>query len=126
MNNINIKQLENRLISTPFQQKEIKASQNKNFEDVLKKIQSNNEEIKFSKHAVERMGARNIELNSNDVEKLQKAFKKAEEKGVKEALIVIGDKGFIASVKNKTVITTMTSDQIKENVFTNIDGAVIL
>lgn len=126
MNSINIKQLENRLISTPFQQKEIKASQNKNFEDVLKKIQSNNEEIKFSKHAVERMGARNIELNSNDVEKLQKAFKKAEEKGVKEALIVIGDKGFIASVKNKTVITTMTSDQIKENVFTNIDGAVIL
>lgn len=126
MNNINIKQLENRLISTPFQQKEIKASQNKNFEDVLKKIQSNNEEIKFSKHAVERMGARNIELNSNDVEKLQKAFEKAEEKGVKEALIVIGDKGFIASVKNKTVITTMTSDQIKENVFTNIDGAVIL
>ena len=126
MNSINIKQLENRLISTPFQQKEIKASQNKNFEDVLKKIQSNNEEIKFSKHAVERMGARNIELNSNDVEKLQKAFEKAEEKGVKEALIVIGDKGFIASVKNKTVITTMTSDQIKENVFTNIDGAVIL
>ena len=126
MNSINIKQLENRLISTPFQQKEIKASQNKNFEDVLKKIQSNNEEIKFSKHAVERMGARNIELNSNDVEKLQMAFKKAEEKGVKEALIVIGDKGFIASVKNKTVITTMTSDQIKENVFTNIDGAVIL
>jgi len=126
MNNINIKQLENRLINTSLQQKEIKTSQNKNFEDILKKIQANNEEIKFSKHAVERMDTRNIELDSEDVQKLQNAFKKAEEKGVKEALIIIGDKGFIASVKNKTVVTTMTSDQIKENVFTNIDGAVIL
>ncbi|WP_077367458.1 TIGR02530 family flagellar biosynthesis protein [Anaerosalibacter sp. Marseille-P3206] len=126
MNSINIKQLENRLINTSLQPKEIKTSQNKNFEDILKKIQANNEEIKFSKHAVERMDTRNIELDSEDVQKLQKAFKKAEEKGVKEALIIIGDKGFIASVKNKTVVTTMTRDQIKENVFTNIDGAVIL
>ena len=126
MNNINIKQLENRLINTSIQQKNIKTTQNKNFGDILKKIQSNNDEIKFSKHAVERMDDRNIKLNSNEVEKLQTAFRKAEEKGVKEALIVIGDKSFTASVKNKTVVTTMTSDQIKENVFTNIDGAVIL
>lgn len=36
------------------------------------------------------------------------------------------DKAFIASVKNKTIITAASGEQLKENIFTNIDGAVIL
>ena len=126
MNGINIKQLETRLINTSLQKPNIKVNQSKNFEDVLKKIQSNNDEIKFSKHAIDRMNERDVKLDGDEVVKLEEAFKKAEEKGINEALILIGDKGFIASVRNKTVITTISNDKLKENVFTNIDGAVIL
>mgnify|MGYP000902514926 CR=1 FL=1 len=121
MNDISIRQLENRLINTSLK-RPINAINNKQFEDV----QSKDEMIKFSKHAIERMESRNIELNEKDLDSIKSAFKKAEEKGIKDALIIIGDKGFIASIKNKTIITSMTSNQIKDNVFTNIDGAVIL
>ena len=72
------------------------------------------------------MNERDVKLDGDEVVKLEEAFKKAEEKGINEALILIGDKGFIASVRNKTVITTISNDKLKENVFTNIDGAVIL
>jgi len=126
MNDINIRQLESRLINTSSQKQNIKVNQSKQFADVLKKIQSNNDEIKFSKHAIDRMNERDVKLNRDEVVKLEEAFKKAEEKGINEALILIGDKGFIASVRNKTVITTIVNDKLKENVFTNIDGAVIL
>lgn len=126
MNDINIRQLESRLINTSSQKQNIKVNQSKNFEDVLKKIQSNNGEIKFSKHAIDRMNERDVKLDGDEAVKLEEAFKKAEEKGINEALILIGDKGFIASIKNKTVITTISNDKLKENVFTNIDGAVIL
>jgi hypothetical protein len=32
---------------------------------------------------------------------------------------------FVVSIKNKTVITAMETDQMKEGVFTQIDSAVI-
>ena len=98
----------------------------KSFEAVLEQIQNKDYEIKFSKHAVNRMGKRDIELDGDELNRLKTAFHKAEEKGVKDALILIGDKAFIASIKNKTVITTVSKEQLKESVFTNIDGAVII
>lgn len=126
MNRINIKQLESRLInsSTPINDKQVNS--NKNFKEILEKVQEKNEEIKFSKHALERMDSRDVKLNLEEVKKIEMAFKKAEEKGVKDAFILLGDKGFIASIENKTVITSITNEELKENIFTNIDGAVIL
>lgn len=126
MNRINIKQLESRLInsSTPINDKQVNS--NKNFKEILEKVQEKSEEIKFSKHALERMDSRDVKLNLEEVKKIEMAFKKAEEKGVKDAFILLGDKGFIASIENKTVITSITNEELKENIFTNIDGAVIL
>lgn len=97
----------------------------KSFQEVLDGI-SKKEEIKFSKHALERLRVRNINLSKTDIGKINGAIEKAEEKGVDEALILMDDKAFIASVKNRTIITAATNEQLKENVFTNIDGAVIV
>lgn len=124
MNNIQIKRLESQIISSS--QKNIQKKSNKNFQEVLRNAQKNSGEIKFSKHALNRMDNRNIKLDSNEMDRLKNGFDKAEEKGVKDALILMGDKAFIASIKNKTVITTVNQDQLKDNVFTNIDGAVIV
>lgn len=83
-------------------------------------------EVKFSKHAMERLQTRNIKLSREDINKINEAVNKAAEKGVKETLIIMGNSAFIANVKNKTIITAATEDNLKNNVFTNIDGAVII
>ncbi len=98
----------------------------RSFEEVLQQINSNKNNIKFSKHAVERMGSRNINLNDAEYAKLENAMSKAQNKGIKEALILMDNKAFIASIKSRTIITTTNSDKMDDNVFTNIDGAVII
>ena len=124
MNNIQIKRLESQIINSS--QKNISNKSNKSFEAILQKAQDANEDIKFSKHALDRMDNRNIKLNSREMDRLKTGFHKAEAKGVKDALILMEDKAFIASIKNKTIITTINSEQLKDNVFTNIDGAVVV
>lgn len=126
MNKIDIRQLESRLINSSFQTEKIQKDTSKNFREILEKSQNKNDEIKFSKHVLERMDSRDIKLDLDEVNKLEKGFKKAEEKGIRDALIIVGNKGFIVSIENKTIITTVINEQLKENVFTNIDGAVIL
>ncbi|MGB3367870.1 MAG: TIGR02530 family flagellar biosynthesis protein [Acidaminobacteraceae bacterium] len=95
------------------------------FQDVLNKIESGGK-IKFSKHAASRLEKRNISLSANDIQKLEGAVEKAEKKGIKDALIVMDQNIFIASVKNKTIVTASTEADMEEKVFTNIDGAVIV
>lgn len=82
--------------------------------------------VKFSGHAINRLQNRKIELSSENIDRLNKAIDKAGEKGAKESLVIMDDLALIVSVKNKTVITALNGDSIKENVFTNIDSAVIV
>ncbi|WP_054694430.1 TIGR02530 family flagellar biosynthesis protein [Syntrophomonas palmitatica] len=83
-------------------------------------------QLKFSQHAQQRLQARNIELSSSDMEKLEQAVGKAREKGSRDSLIIMNDLALLVSVKNNTVITAVDGQNIKENVFTNIDSAVIV
>ena len=126
MNDIHIKQLENRLINSSPINSSYKKTEQKNFEEILGRAQRQNDEIKFSKHAITRMNTRDIALSNEEMDRLKSGFNRAEEKGVKDAIILMGDKAFIASIKNKTIITTVNKEQLKNNVFTNIDGAVIV
>lgn len=123
-NNLNIKRLENKLISTNKVKNNVKKE--KSFDEILENLQSRDLEIKFSKHASERLNIRNVNLNNDELNRLKAAFKKAESKGVKDALIIMDDKAFIANISNKVIVTTINKEQLKENVFTNIDGAVII
>lgn len=102
------------------------ADSAKSFDSVLQEELFKQTEIKFSKHAMERLQARNISLSKDDIGRINSAVNKAAEKGVKETLIIMGNAAFIASVRNKTIITAATEDNLKNNVFTNIDGAVII
>lgn len=82
--------------------------------------------IRFSNHALERMTSRGISFKPEDMVRLNEAIEKAADKGSKETLVLMGDNALIVSVKNKTVVTTMGREAMKENVFTNIDSTVIL
>lgn len=81
--------------------------------------------LQFSKHAQSRLDSRNVSLNSEDMTKLENAVTKAEAKGSNDSLVLLRDMAFIVNVRNRTVVTTMTNDSMKEHVFTKIDSAII-
>lgn len=82
--------------------------------------------IKFSSHAQQRIKSRNINFGDQELGRLQNAVNKARDKGARESLILMGDMALVVSIKNSTVITALDGESIKENVFTNIDSAVVL
>lgn len=109
----------------PTVQPTAEQSKNNSFNAVLNKIQST-DQVKFSKHAIDRLNARNIELSSDDMSRINSGVDRAKNKGVRDALIMMDNKVFVASVQNKTIITAAMDEQLKDSVFTNIDGAVIV
>lgn len=80
--------------------------------------------FKLSKHAQSRIVSREIEIKGTDLEKLEQAIKKAEAKGSNESLVLLKDKMFLVSVKNRTIISVFDSQNLEKNVFTNIDSVV--
>ena len=100
------------------------------FEEVLRKkqIQSvlDNSELKFSKHAVNRITDRKIQLTDAQNIRLENGVKQASEKGITESLVLVDSLAFIVNVPNKTVVTAMDQTETSSNIFTNIDGAVII
>lgn len=96
------------------------------FDSILRQKQKENEEIKFSKHAEYRLRFRNISLTPSQKDRMMEAVAKAESKGVKDTLVLMDDLAFVVNIRNRTVITAVNSSELKENVFTNIDGAVII
>ena len=95
------------------------------FSEILSQQLNKNTEVKFSKHAESRLNTRNINLTDEQRGKLNEAINKAGEKNVKDSLVMMDDIAFVVNVKEKNVVTVMNKDEMKNNVFTNIDGAVI-
>lgn len=81
--------------------------------------------LKFSAHATRRLATRNIELSSEQLDLLEEAVEKARAKGGRETLILLDDVALVVSVANRTVITAIDGENLRENVFTQIDSAVI-
>jgi len=84
------------------------------------------EAVRFSQHAQERLKARNINFSASDLANLEGAVNSVAQKGGKESLVMMGDAALVVSVKNRTVVTALDKQQMKGNVFTNIDSAVII
>lgn len=81
--------------------------------------------LKFSKHALGRLNDRNIRLNTEQLERLNDGARKAGQKGIRDSLVIVDQLAFIVNVPNQTVVTAMDSTATDENIFTNINGAVI-
>ena len=73
-----------------------------------------------------RLSERDIHLTDEELRKINSAVSQAEGKGIRDALILMDDKVFIANVKSRTIVTAAVEKHLKDNVFTNIDGAVIV
>jgi len=97
----------------------------RSFADVLEDKQKEVSVPKFSKHAVNRLSERNIEISEGLMERLSAGMQAAGQKGINESLVMVDQLAFIVNVKNQTVITALDGNETDQNVFTNIDGAVI-
>ncbi len=99
------------------------------FNDILKQksqIMIPRQDLRFSKHAAGRLEERNIALSDEQMVRLNDAARKASEKGIKESLVIVDSLAFIVNVPNNTVVTALDRTDSEDNVFTNIDGAVIV
>lgn len=98
------------------------------FEEILRQKQdvAGSSELKFSKHASMRLNDRNINLSQEQNARLENGVLKASEKGINESLVILDSLAFIVNVPNRTVVTAIDQTESTDNIFTNIDGAVIV
>lgn len=93
------------------------------FQKVLEETAGQENSVRFSKHAMDRLQSRQVDLGIAELDRLNQAIQRAGDKGAEESVVFLDELAFVVSVKNKTVITALQSG--KENVFTKIDSAVI-
>jgi flagellar operon protein len=96
------------------------------FADVLKtKLAGNSEPLKLSSHALQRIQRREIAFDEPVAARLQAAVDRAAAKGSRESLVLVDSTAFVVSVRNRTVITAVPVSPMNDQVFTNVDSAVI-
>jgi flagellar operon protein len=98
------------------------------FRDVLRTAQAPaaGPPLKFSAHAQQRLESRSISLSQDDLAKMNAMADKAAAKGAKQSLFMVHDTAMIVSIANRTVITAVDQQSMKDNVFTNIDSAAVI
>jgi flagellar operon protein len=106
------------------------ATQGASFADALSRAgrveqADGSQQLQFSKHALARVERRGIELDSATLGRLSQGVRRAASKGSRDSLVLVDGTAFVVSVSNRTVITAVGSEHMKDNVFTNIDSAVI-
>ncbi len=79
----------------------------------------------FSKHAVDRLNRRGIDVNQATLQRLTDGINKAAAKGSRDSVVFVDNTAFVVSVANNTVVTAVGAQNMREHVFTNIDSAVI-
>src|SRR5579864_3726693 len=84
------------------------------------------DQLKISGHAQTRLQSRNIDLTKDEWQRVVNGVNKAAEKGAKESLVMVDNVALVVSIKNRTVITAVDKENLKDNVFTNIDSAVVV
>ena len=94
------------------------------FSDVLAKTQAT-DPPKFSRHALDRLQRRGIDLGPETLQRLSGGVARAASKGSRDSVIFVDGTAYVVSVANNTVITAVDSEHMRDHVFTNIDSAVI-
>ena len=113
----------NRVKTEPVAQNQnVAASSATNFRDILGSQMG--APVQFSKHAALRLDDRNISLTNDQIERVADGIGKASDKGIRDSLVLVDDVALLINIKSRTVITAMS--QATDNVFSNIDGAVIV
>lgn len=81
--------------------------------------------VRWSAHAVDRLAQRQITISPQMQQRLQGAVDDLAGKGARESLVLMDGVALVVSVTNRTVITAVGSDRMRDQIFTNIDSAVV-
>jgi flagellar operon protein len=95
------------------------------FADVLADRASATASPTFSKHALDRLAQRGIDVSATTLGRLTDGIQRAAAKGSRSSVVLVDGTAFVTAVQSRTVITAVTQDQMRSHVFTNIDSAVI-
>lgn len=117
-----IQQLQHHPLSLQSKKVNKPTEQTVNFKDVLQDVVG----IKISKHARKRLSERNIEITEDSWTKLQTKMIEAKSKGIVDSLVVMDHAALIVNTKNNTVITAMDRDEANSQIFTNINGTILI
>lgn len=106
--------------------KKANAKTSGSFHQVLQEKIAAKSSLQFSKHAMERLRDRNLELTPDKLARVEQGVQEAARKGCRESLVLLDEMALIVSIKNKTVVTALDGQSMKNNLFTNIDSAIIV
>ncbi len=124
---LSIAQLTDQHLNKSQRTQATEGAESLSFQEILRqKALPGTGNLKFSKHAMGRLADRNIELSDSQLERLESGTRKAEQKGIRDSLVIMDQLAFIVNVPNQTVVTAMDSTETMDNIFTNINGAVII
>lgn len=112
--------------SLDLQKGKLQEKQAASFHALLERESRKEQGVQFSKHASQRVQERGILLNDETMKNLNTAIEKVRQKGAKDAVIIGKNGAFIVNVPHNIVVTTMTENEMKDNIFTNIDSAVFM
>ena len=101
-------------------------SNQQGFGQILQKEVVRQQEVKFSHHALDRLRSRNIQLTSSDVNLLNGAIQQVADKGGQDSLVLMNNVAYVVNVPSRTVVTAIDNMHLQQNVFTQIDSAVIV
>ena len=115
-------------VGTPIiSSQDMNSTENDFAQALQEKLNEKQGGVEFSKHAMQRLSERSIDITSGDtLERLNKGVEIAADKGSNETLVLVDMNAFVVSVKNNKVITTIPQNEMKGNIFTNIDSTVIV
>lgn len=89
-------------------------------------VESKNSNLHISKHAQVRMAQRNINIDSATWTKIESKIQQAKKMGVTESLVLTETLALVVSTKNNTVITAMNRQEATAQIFTNINGTILI
>ena len=124
MNRVNLQQIPYHPPIKPLLKQNTEQVSKQSFMDHLK--QATGDELKISKHASERLNERNISISDREWQQISEKVFEAKNKGVKQPLVLLEQAALIVSAKNATVITALDRNEAKQQLFTNIDGTILL
>lgn len=122
ISNINKNLDVNSVKNSQSKNQDLRSDKSTSFEDLLNKKLG---QLEFSKHATKRISEREIKLDADTGIKLNEALDQAKTKGLRNVLVMIENSAFILDTASNKVVTAVGKDDLRENIFTNIDGAVI-
>ena len=92
------------------------------FRQIMESV-AGSKELQFSKHANMRLNARNISFDQAQMQRIEDGVARAQGKGIRDSLVLVDNIALVVNITNKVVVTALSQ---QDQVFTNIDGAVIV